>query len=1738
MSRNVYLQLRDLIAVKKNRRRKSRSRAAIRTLESLENRVLLSPGQTVYTVDLTSDTGASTGPDAGDLRYVIGQADANPVASLITFDPTVFSSPQTITLSNGTLVLSNTHAPITISGPGESVVTISGNNAVGVFSVESGVMAILSGLTISGGLASSGGGIANQGILAVTDSAITSNTANLDGGGIDNNGTLTVGGSRIAQNMAADGAGIYDAGGKVSMSSDSIAGNYALGAFGEGGGTGGHAGGAGGNAEGGGIYEAGGSLTLNSDIVSNNTAQGGQGGTGGTNTIGRTGGQGGAGGAGYGGGIYIAAGSLTLSATTLQNDRAIGGLGGLGGSFAAHGAAGHGSSPGPVSGTKGGGTGKTGLNGGRGVNGLSGGPGGLGGQGGTGAGGGLYVAGGTVAVSSVTFGSDLAVGGQGGSGAAGEVGIRGGSGGKGGSGANGANTHGGAVVVGGIGGLGGNGGAGGQGGNGGPGGNGGAGGAGLGGGAYVSAGTITIIGTTLQTNNATGGQGGEAGTGGSGGSGGVGGSGGQGGKGGVGLTGGAGGPGGTGGNGGNGGNAGVGGTGGDGGTGNGGGLYLAGGAVMLMNSTVADNSASVGAAGAAPSQAGFPGSPGKGGMIGVGGPGGTGQNGGGPTGAQGNPGRSGAGGSPSSLGNGGGPGNASGGGLQVVGGSLGLVNSTIALNNANGSGDGVFQTGNATVIANNSLFAQNFVVDYSGSPNANYSLFQTIPTGTVSGSNNLIGVASPGLDPLGLQNNGGPTETIALESGSPAIDAGSNALAVDAQGHALTTDQRGPGFPRIAHGVVDIGAFEQEQGVTAATGGTAISTDATGVSFTTLTGPSYDGIDIPTGTIILDAPAGFVFNTDASKPPGVFITHESGPGPDVAGSITSVTTSQIVFTVSTAAAGSTEDLLTWQNVEVQPAFGTPLASGSIVETGTASLNFFTQGPGGTNWGTLTEVPGAAARLAFVQQPADATYGDTISPAVTVDVLDRYNNLTSSTAAITLALSNNPTGAVLGGTIPISAVGGIATFSDLTVSKAGTGYTLVASSAGPLGSAPSSPFDIDRRAITVTAATNSKTYDGTTTATPTPTITSGSLATGDLPNFTETYGTKNVGTSKTLTPAGSVTDGNGGNNYNVTFVNNTTGTITPAALTISAVTASETYDGTTTSSQTPAYQVTGLAANTLFSGDSFTTLKQTFESKNVLGTGGSTLEVSYVISDGNSGGNYTVTTQTATGTITPAALTISAVTASKTYDGTTTSSQTPAYQVTGLAANTLFSGDSFTTLKQTFESKNVLGTGGSTLEVSYVIGDGNSGGNYTVTTQTATGTITPAALTISAVTDSKTYDGTTISSQTPAYQVTGLAANTLFSGDSFTTLAQTFESKNVLGTGGSTLEVSYVISDGNSGDNYTVTTQTATGMIAAAPLTVTANNASMVYGSSLPNVTFTITGFIGGDTTSVVSGAPVITPAATSASNVGVYPITITAGTLSAANYDFPAADLVGSHLMITPASLTITALPQTMDAGQAVPTLTDSISGLVNTAAPFTTPPSLSTPATSASPPGSYPIDVGGAIAPNYKITFVNGTLTVLPALVTVQNVSIKKVTVKHKTTQVIVLQFSEALNAANAQNLATYNLVTVPKSKKQKGTAVKLAKASYDSTTFTVTLTTRKPLVLNPPIKLTVEAASLLDTLGRPLDGGTNFVATLTKKGASVTSAISLARTDGLSVTAVDALLEAGFSPDLRHGRRSGFLA
>ncbi len=99
----------------------SRRRRRLWALESLEPRVLLAA--TIYTVNATTDTGAGSGT-TGDLLFCITQAnnDPNTDGSEIQFDPTVFGTPQTITLSS-TLTLAETAGPEVIDGPGESLVT-------------------------------------------------------------------------------------------------------------------------------------------------------------------------------------------------------------------------------------------------------------------------------------------------------------------------------------------------------------------------------------------------------------------------------------------------------------------------------------------------------------------------------------------------------------------------------------------------------------------------------------------------------------------------------------------------------------------------------------------------------------------------------------------------------------------------------------------------------------------------------------------------------------------------------------------------------------------------------------------------------------------------------------------------------------------------------------------------------------------------------------------------------------------------------------------------------------------------------------------------------------------------------------------------------------------------------------------------------------------------------------------------------------------------------------------------------------------------------------------------------------------------------------------------------------------------------------------------------------------------------------------------------------------------------
>ena len=167
--------------------------------------------------------------------------------------------------------------------------------------------------------------------------------------------------------------------------------------------------------------------------------------------------------------------------------------------------------------------------------------------------------------------------------------------------------------------------------------------------------------------------------------------------------------------------------------------------------------------------------------------------------------------------------------------------------------------------------------------------------------------------------------------------------------------------------------------------------------------------------------------------------------------------------------------------------------------------------------------------------------------------------------------------------------------------------------------------INQKSITITAVTDTKVYDGTTTSAGVPTI-SPALVLGNTPNFTQTFNTKNVGTGKTLTPAGNVNDGNGGNNYVYTFVPVSTGTITARPITVTAVTDTKVFDGTTSSTGVPT-----ITSGSLATGDTATWI-ETFDTP-VVGTG-KTLTPAGTVTDGNSGNNYTVTFVTnTTGVIT-------------------------------------------------------------------------------------------------------------------------------------------------------------------------------------------------------------------------------------------------------------------------------------------------------------------------------------------------------------------------------------------------------------------------------------------------------------------------------------------------------------------------
>jgi hypothetical protein len=191
-----------------NKRRKPtldavRRRPRLRpTVSELEGRTLLS----TFTVNSTADNGST-----GTLRWALDQANASNQAERIGFS-SLFNTPHTIRLTGGPLVLSDP-AGITITGPGENFLSITGNKASRVISVTPGSAASLSDFTITGGnVHGNGGGIRNNGgTLALDDIVIRGNSAGM-GGGLYNNGAVTLTDVTIRGNHARKGGGVFNDG--------------------------------------------------------------------------------------------------------------------------------------------------------------------------------------------------------------------------------------------------------------------------------------------------------------------------------------------------------------------------------------------------------------------------------------------------------------------------------------------------------------------------------------------------------------------------------------------------------------------------------------------------------------------------------------------------------------------------------------------------------------------------------------------------------------------------------------------------------------------------------------------------------------------------------------------------------------------------------------------------------------------------------------------------------------------------------------------------------------------------------------------------------------------------------------------------------------------------------------------------------------------------------------------------------------------------------------------------------------------------------------------------------------------------------------------------------------------------------------------------------------------------------------------------------------------------------------
>ncbi len=264
-------------------------------------------------------------------------------------------------------------------------------------------------------------------------------------------------------------------------------------------------------------------------------------------------------------------------------------------------------------------------------------------------------------------------------------------------------------------------------------------------------------------------------------------------------------------------------------------------------------------------------------------------------------------------------------------------------------------------------------------------------------------------------------------------------------------------------------------------------------------------------------------------------------------------------------------------------------------------------------------------------------------------------------------------------------------------------------------------------------------------------------------------------------------------------------------------------------------------------------------------------------------------------------------------------------------------------------------------------------NYCVATNLGTLTITPSPLSVTADDKSRPYG----------------AADPIFTGTLLGLLNNDAIVPSFTTTAGPTSPIGvYSIVPALSGGalvNYLPTTNLGVLTVTAAPLTAKADDQMRPYGRTNAPLTVSYLGFVNGQGANIVAGAPELSTIADTNSSVGVYPITLSPGTLSVTDTNYTLGFMDGA-LTVTQAVLAVRADDQTRVYGNTNPPFTVSFSGFVNGQGTDILSGNvvLSTTADTNSPAGPWPITVSpGTLAvanTNYTLQFINGTLLITPA--------------------------------------------------------------------------------------------------------------------------------------------------------------